>query len=66
MISTKVTVLSTCVFFKYIQHLPDDGWSWQPKHVVACNKRLIRYIYVVVFGLIIKTLLIYLFILRLT
>jgi hypothetical protein len=62
MICTTVTiVLSTFVCFVCIQHIPDYGLSEQPKHVVACTKRLIHYIYLVVFGRIIKTLLIYLF-----
>jgi hypothetical protein len=32
------------IFFSCVRHLPDDGWSGEPKHVVACNKRLIYYI----------------------
>ena len=29
-------------FFLCIRHLPDDGCSGQPKHVVVYNKRLLH------------------------
>ena len=41
--------LSACISVFCIRHLPDDGWSGQSKHVVY-NKRLLCWIYKVVFG----------------
>ena len=54
--NVKVGRVCPFIFFLCIGHLPDDGWSGQPKHVV-CNKRQIYEIYVVVFGRVINELL---------
>jgi hypothetical protein len=35
------TGLSPFIFSLFTRHLPDDGWSGQPKHVALYNKSLI-------------------------
>ena len=41
-----------------VRHQPDDGWYGQSKHVVVYNDRIMHWICMVVFGMVINTLLI--------